>query len=484
MKFFIDQHGCAKNQVDGEEIAARLEDAGYEYVSSGEDADLIIVNTCGFIESAKRESIDATIAIKALWPDKKVLVAGCLAQRYPEALMDDMAEVDGVFGNADLSLVADSVGKTLAGDRRAIVPAQPATIGGNYYARKRFFDFPGVANVKVTEGCNNRCTYCAIPLIRGELRSRSIEDVMAECRNLIQSGVYEINLIGQDLGVYGWDLRPRDAADDEAGGGTGAGVSAEVGAGAGAEGKTDLPALLAALSSLEGEFRVRVLYIHPDHFPKDILKVMARDPRILPYFDLPFQHASEGILRAMNRTGSKRKYLDLVATIRAFLPESMIRCTFLVGFPGETEEDFSLLQAFQAEARLDWMGVFTYSREEGTPAYSMKGRVSKKTATMRKNLVESAQEVITSERLKRFVGAEVEVIAEESVEGSELSLCRAWMQAPEVDGLTVVKGALKPGERMRVKIVAVNGVDFEAEPALSVEPARPAKPIKASGAEA
>lgn len=468
VKFFIDQHGCAKNQVDGEEIAARLEDAGYEYVSSGEEADLIIVNTCGFIESAKRESIDATLAVKALWPDKKVLVAGCLAQRYPEALLDDMAEIDGIFGNADLSLVTQAVGKTMAGDREAIVPAPPAAISDDYYIRKRLFDFPGVAYVKVTEGCNNRCTYCAIPLIRGDLRSRNIADVKDECRNLIRSGIYEINLIGQDLGAYGWDL----AAKEDSGA------------------KTDLPALLAALSSLEGDFRIRVLYIHPDHFPKEIFKVMARDPRILPYFDLPFQHASEPILRAMNRTGSLRKYLDLVAMIRASLPESMIRCTFLVGFPGETEEDFKALQAFQSEARLDWMGVFTYSREEGTPAYSMKGRVSKKIAAERKKLVESAQEIITPERLRRFIGSEVEVIAEESVEGSELSLCRAWMQAPEVDGLTVVKGVLAPGQRARVKIVAVNGVDFEAElvgwarPAGLASPAGSAKPTAPAGADA
>jgi ribosomal protein S12 methylthiotransferase len=457
VKFFIDQHGCAKNQVDGEEIAARLEDAGYEYVASGEEADLIIVNTCGFIESAKRESIDATLAVKALWPDKKVLVAGCLAQRYPEALMDDMAEVDGVFGNADLSLVTEAVGKTMTGDREAIVPAQPKAISDGYYIRRRLFDFPGVAYVKVTEGCNNRCAYCAIPLIRGDLRSRSIADVRNECRNLIQSGIYEINLIGQDLGAYGWDLAARE----------------ENGA------KTDLPDLLEALSSLEGDFRIRVLYIHPDHFPKEIFKVMARDPRILPYFDLPFQHASEPILRAMNRTGSIRKYLDLVAMIRASLPESMIRCTFLVGFPGETEEDFKVLQAFQAEAKPDWMGVFAYSREEGTPAYSMKGRIGKKTAAERRKLVESAQETITPERLRRFIGSEVEVIAEESVEGSELSLCRAWMQAPEVDGFTVVKGFVAPGQRARVKIVAVNGVDFEAELA---EPARPAGSTGLTGA--
>ena len=442
MKFFIDQHGCAKNQVDGEEIAARLEDAGHVYVSTGEEADLVIVNTCGFIESAKRESIEAAMRIRSAWPQKKVLIAGCLAQRYPVELLGDMGEVDGVFGNADLSLVGKAVDSAMKGERLAIVPAQPGFIEGSYYRRRRLFDFPGAAHVKITEGCGNHCSYCAIPLIRGELRSRSVDDIARECRSLMENGVFEINLVGQDLGDYGRDLSPSGADGVEA----------------------DLPALLDALSRIEGSFRIRVLYIHPDHFPERILPIMARDPRILPYFDLPFQHASERILRAMNRSGSPGKYLDLIASIRSALPESMIRSTFLVGFPGESEEDFGILGDFQRKARLDWLGVFTYSREEGTPAYSMKGRVSKKTANARKGLVEEAQQDITGERLERFIGAEVEVLAEEPVEGAELTLGRAWMQAPDVDGLTVVKGTYSPGELVRAKIVAVNGVDFEAEP--------------------
>lgn len=456
MRFFIDQHGCAKNQVDGEEIAARLEEAGHEYVSSGRDADLIIVNTCGFIESAKRESIDAVIAIKNSWPGKKVLVAGCLAQRYPEALIADMAEADGIFGNADLSLAAEAAEATMKGRREAIAPLQPGTVAGRFYERKRLFGFPGTAHVKITEGCDNHCSYCAIPLIRGDLRSRGVDDIVAECRDLLAAGIFEINLIGQDLGAYGRDLPAKNPA------GRGA---------AGLGPKPDLTVLLGRLSALDGDFRIRVLYIHPDHFPMDILEVMKKDPRILPYFDLPFQHASTPILKAMNRGGTAEKYLDLVSTIRLALPESMIRSTFLVGFPGETEEDFQTLRAFQDQAKLDWLGVFAYSREEDTPAYSMKGRVSKKTASQRKAGIESAQEAITSERLKRFVGAEVEVLAEETIEGSDLTLARAWMQAPDVDGLTVVKACIAPGSRARVRIVAVNGVDFEAE--VPVAGARP-----------
>ena len=266
MKFYIDQHGCAKNQVDGEEIAARLEDGGHEYVSTAEAADLVIVNSCGFIESAKRESIEATIAIKSRWPGKKVLLAGCLAQRYPEELLGDMVEADGIFGNADLSLAEDAARRTFEGDREAIVPAQPDEIGRRYYSRRRLFDFPGSTYVKVTEGCDNFCTYCAIPLIRGRLRSRSVEDIVDECKALIGRGIREINLIGQDLGAYGCDRGSRVPAA--------AGGASNGGARPSSSQAPGLADLLAALSALEGDFRVRTLYIHPDHFPEGILEVM------------------------------------------------------------------------------------------------------------------------------------------------------------------------------------------------------------------
>ncbi len=445
MKFFIDQHGCAKNQVDGEEISARLEDMGHTYVPTGDEADLIIVNTCGFIESAKKESIDAAIGIKSLWPDKKVLLAGCLAQRYPEEILAEMAEVDGVFGNADLSLVGMAASLAMEGERSATAPRQPGSISEPYYSRTRLFEFPGSAHVKITEGCDNRCTYCAIPLIRGGLRSRDPDDIVRECRDLLSKGTYEINLIGQDLGSYGMDFRTR-----------------------GNNPAIDLPGLLERLSDIEGDFRIRILYIHPDHFPWRILEVMARDKRICPYFDIPFQHASERLLRAMNRRGSSAVYLDLVRRIRASLPESMIRSTFLVGFPGESGDDFALLRDFQDRAELDWLGAFAYSREEGTPAYSFGERVTKKTAHTRKKEIEDAQAAITDKRLRRFIGSTIRILAEEKVSGETLTLGRGWMQAPDVDGATVLNGDFAPGMVVSARIAAVHGVDFEADP---VDPA-------------
>ena len=433
--FYIDQHGCAKNQVDGEEISARLIDAGFSASASPEDADIIIVNTCGFIEEAKKESIAAIVDIKRRWPEKKVIAAGCLSQRYSDALFSDLPEADGVFGNGDLSLIPEAVEKIARGAGRILLTTpQQRVMPPTYYPRTTFFDFPGTAHIKITEGCSNHCSYCAIPLIRGELRSRRSEDVVAEARALIDKGIFELVLIGQDLGNYGKDIA----------------------------GRCMLPDLLTSLAGLRGNFRVRVLYIHPDHFPYEILPIIKEDSRFSPYFDLPFQHASTAVLRNMGRRGSAECYLELIGRIRAELPLSMIRSTFLVGFPGETEADFAALLDFQKAAQLDWLGTFSYSREENTPAYSMKYRVSKATAQKRKTLVEEMQVAITAERLRRFIGTKDHFIVEETFDHDELCIGRGWMQAPEVDGVTLIGAARKPGTIVEARITSVNGVDFGA----------------------
>jgi ribosomal protein S12 methylthiotransferase len=440
MRFWIDRHGCAKNDVDGEEIAARLEAAGHSFAAGPEEADLVIVNTCGFIQDAKKESIEAVVAIKAAYPGKRVLVAGCLAQRYAAELAADLPEADGIVGNADLGAVLAAAEATLAGERPVVVPEAAPSMGT--VRRNRRFDFPGTAHVKATEGCSNFCSFCAIPIIRGRLRSRPLDEVVAECLDLVAQGVSELVLIGQDLGSYG-----RESG-----------------------GPSLLPELLSALSAAEGAFRVRTLYIHPDNFPEAMLEAMADDPRLLPYFDLPFQHGSTRILKAMNRRGSPEAYLELVARIRSALPDAAIRSTFLLGFPGEGEEDFAQLREFQERARLDWVGSFAYSREEGTAAYGLRGRVPAKAVAARRAALEEAQERITRERLERFVGRELEVLVEEIIapgasEGEEeLSIGRAWNQAPEVDGLTVLRGRFAPGSLVRARVLALRGVDFDALP--------------------
>ncbi|TFG82800.1 MAG: 30S ribosomal protein S12 methylthiotransferase RimO [Spirochaetales bacterium] len=432
--FYIDNHGCAKNQVDAEEMATRLARDGWTEATEPGGAELVIVNSCGFIADAKKESLDAVMAIRNSYPDKRILLAGCLAQRYADALGAELAEADGIFGNGDLSLVTSAALAALEGRRQTLAPAlQPFAPE----RRDRFSGFPRMAYLKIAEGCSNRCAFCAIPLIRGGISSRDPDDVAAEFAELVSIGMYEICIIGQDLGSYGQDRAGRPL----------------------------LPELLDKISSISGDFRARMLYIHPDRFPRDILRACAKDPRILPYFDIPFQHASTPILKAMNRSGNADAYLGLLADIRGALPDATLRSTFLVGFPGETEEDFSELRRFQEAARLDWLGAFAYSREEDTPAYAMKNRVAKPLAQRRKKEIEEAQRSITEAALSRWVGTDQIALVEERIEGEDLAIARAAMNAPEVDGsVVIVGGDVAPGDVVPVRISAVRGVDLEAVP--------------------
>jgi ribosomal protein S12 methylthiotransferase len=288
---------------------------------------------------------------------------------------------------------------------------------------------PGSAYVKISEGCNNRCAFCAIPLIRGGLRRRDIPGIVEECKALLGRGVKELCLIGQDIGSYG-----------------------------------DLSALLEALSALKGDFWVRLLYIHPDNFPLPILEIIEKDARLLPYFDIPFQHGSAKILKAMNRRGNAGVYLDLIETIRGRLPNAVIRSTFMTGFPGETGEDFAALLDFQEKACLDWLGCFTYSREEDTPAFSMKTRVPKKTALERKGIIEERQIPITEKQMDRFTGQSFDALVEEKIEGEDgLYLGRLFCQAPEVDGSAVITSGrdLLPGDFVRGRVFARAGFDLD-----------------------
>jgi ribosomal protein S12 methylthiotransferase len=424
--FHIESLGCAKNQVDAEVMVAALERAGWTFAGEPEDAEVLIVNTCGFIDAARRESIETSLALRARFPESRLYLVGCLSERYPGELAAEMPEVDGFLGNRDPSRIVDLVeGRT---ERVAAAPA-PA---GPAPRRARLLSYPGSAYLKVAEGCANRCTYCAIPLIRGDLASRSRSDVVDEARGLAAAGTRELILIAQDLGSYGRD-----------------------------RGAAELPALLADLSALPGSFWIRLLYVHPDHFPLDILAIMRDDPRFLPYLDLPFQHASATILAAMGRKADPEANLRLVERIRAALPDVVLRSTFLVGFPGETDRDAEHLAAFQEQAALDWVGVFTYSREEGTRAHGLPGRVTRGVADARRAAVERRQVPITWRRLDRHLGAELDVLVEERVEGEELSLGRAYLQAPDVDGLTVVRAACAPGSMVRVRIERRNGFDLE-----------------------
>ena len=416
-------------------MISALESAGWR-LAPAEQAQVLIVNTCGFISSAKKESIETSLELKQRHPGTRVIMVGCLTERYGSGLAAQLPEIDGFLGNRDPSRIVELAE---SGDDRSTPAADlaeprpsPVEQPPREYERVHLLSYPGSAYVKVAEGCDNRCTYCAIPLIRGELASRPAAEVVTECRGLLDRGVRELILIAQDLGSYGKDL-----------GGPG------------------LAQLLRDLARLSGDFWVRLLYIHPDHFPAEILDLMSEDHRFLPYFDLPFQHASPGILGAMGRRRDAQKNVDLAWRIRERLPGAVIRTTFLVGFPGETGDDFDHLLAFQEEARPDWMGCFTYSREEDTEAYVMKGRVIAATARARKAELERRQVPITARALDAAVGRTLDVLIEERIQGEEMSLGRAYLQAPDVDGLVVVRRALAPGSRVPVMIERRNGVDLE-----------------------
>jgi len=428
--YYVDPFGCVKNQVDAENMMLRLDNAGWTAARDAADADLIIVNSCGFIESAKQESINAVLGWRNLYPGKKILLSGCLAQRYARELAQSLPEADGFFGVddiADIVVKAESLmGNTGQG---------PAAEEHYSPSSRPLLSLPGSAYVKISEGCDNRCTFCAIPLIRGPLRCRTVPDIVDECKGLLARGIKELCVIGQDIGSY-------------------------------RSGGAGLPELLNAIAELSGDFWVRLLYIHPDHFPLPILDTMEQDRRFLPYFDIPFQHASPNILSAMNRHGTAETYISLVETIRRRLPASVIRTTLLAGFPGETDADFAALLDFQKKLRPDWLGCFAYSREEGTPAYTMKGRVSKKIAARRKQEIEERQIPITENNMDRFVGQNLDVLLEEQFTGEDLWLGRLYCHAPEVDGAAVVVDATdcaepKAGDILSCRVVARRGFDLE-----------------------
>ncbi len=476
-KFFIDQHGCAKNQVDGELIISLLnKKEGYSQTFDPATADLIIVNSCGFIESAKTESLNAVISARQMYPKAKILLAGCLAERYANELKDSLTEADGFFGNGDLNQLYKVIDPLMNGERPLLTPPQIGVCGGD---RDLLLSFPGAAYVKITEGCNNHCSFCAIPIIRGELRSRKADEIISEIKKLISQGIYELNLIGQDLAAYGTGRNdnvfgkgrtslPCGTPGTEFGTQNENGESEESG----------LCTLLKMISNLEGTFRLRLLYIHPDHFNEDILPVIKADERILPYFDIPFQSGDTDVIHQMHRTGSRERYFELINKIRSYFPEAAIRTTFLAGFPGETDEQAKNTQTFLKEIRTDWSGCFPYSKEENTPAATFKKPVPKKVSQARANSLVEIQSEITREKLSERCGKDYDVLVEEVLaENPEspdegIAIGRAWFQAPEVDGSIVINydrsiaeenNAVKTGRLVRVHVYSSGDVDLNGE---------------------
>lgn len=430
---YIENLGCAKNQVDAEIMGARLQEAGWNWVDDPASAALILVNTCGFIEPAQEESINTALALLAEHPRTPVALAGCLAQRFSEELAEGMPELAGVFGNREPDRVVEFVQRLQNGPVNPVVWLPPGDENLAEPRRGRLLSHPGSTFLKVAEGCNHRCSFCAIPSIRGDQRIRSVESLVTEFRELWQRGIFEFNLVAQDLAAW--------------------------------NGEGGLMALLRRLLQEPGEFWLRPLYLYPDQFPLEIVDLSLADHRLLPYFDLSFQHASPEILRRMGRPGDAGRYLDLVESIRAINPDTVLRSSFIVGFPGETAGHLEELRAFLRDASLEWVGVFEFSPQAGTPAGVLKkGVVSPREKKRRRSALEELQQPIVEQRLARFVGRVVPVLLEEPIQGTTITLGRSRMQAPDVDGLVVVHdtdGCL-PGTVIHAEITAVSGVDLQA----------------------
>ena len=425
--------GCPKNQLDAEVMLYELVMAGYELTADETEADVVIINTCGFIESAKQEAIDNILDIAWLKENrdlKGLIVTGCLAERYRNAILDEFPEVDAVLGVGSIHNIVEAVGKVLNGEKyTSFEDKNCVRLGGD-----RVLTTPEyAAYLKIAEGCDNRCTYCAIPSIRGKFRSRPMEDIIAEAKDLESLGVKELTLIAQDTTKYGQDLY----------------------------GEYKLASLLHKLTEETNIEWFRILYCYPDKITDELIAEMRDNDRVCKYIDLPMQHIADGVLKKMNRHGGSALIREVVAKLRKEIPGIVIRTTFIVGFPGETDEDFAELCEFVNEQKFEHVGVFTYSREEGTPAYKME-QIEEQIKLDRYDILMRDQLVINEENNEKKVGTTIKVLCEGFDPVGETYYGRSEADAPDIDGkiyFTGRKGIL-PGTFVDVLIDEVVEYDL------------------------
>jgi ribosomal protein S12 methylthiotransferase RimO len=432
--------GCARNDVDADELEARLVADGIPVLDDADDVDVLLVNTCGFVASAKKDSIDAILA--AADTGARVMVTGCLAERYGQELAESLPEAAAVLSFDDYTDIADRVRRVAAGesleahvpsDRRRLLPIAPAERGGSESAPghaglRRAVTGP-VMSVKLASGCDRRCTFCAIPSFRGSFVSRRPEQVMGEVVDLVEAGVREVVLVSENSTSYGKDLGDIRM----------------------------LEGLLPALARVPGILRLRVNYLQPAEMRPGLVDVIAGTPGVAPYFDLSFQHASARVLRRMRRFGGTEDFLGLLESIRARDPRAGVRTNVIVGFPGETEEDLDELAAFLEAARLDAVGVFGYSDEEGTEATALDGHLPEEEVERRAARIAQLVDELMLERAQERIGEEVELLVEEP------GLARAAHQGPD-DAATLIDASYAVGEVVRTTVIDVDGFDLVAGP--------------------
>jgi ribosomal protein S12 methylthiotransferase len=428
-RFHVETLGCPKNAVDSDKVIASLLADGMRRADSAEDADLVVVNTCAFIEAARQESIDVALALSdGRKPGARLVVTGCMAERYGEELAAALPEADAVVGFADEGALVDVVmrGRRPAGVRDLLELPRPAPSAPWAY-------------VKVAEGCDRACAFCAIPSFRGKQRSRSPESIETEVRGLVEQGVAEIVLVAQDLAWYG-----RDAGEPGS-----------------------LAPLLRRLDPLRahGLARVRLLYLYPSEVKDPLVSTMLELESVVPYFDLSLQHAAPGLLRSMKRWGSAERFTEIIGGIRAAAPDAAFRSSFIVGFPGETETDHEELLGFLDGVRLDWAGFFAFSREDGTAAANLDGGIADSLVTERLRECSEAQEPITAAARSALVGSEIDVLIDGVDDGDLVG--RTHREAPEIDGVVRLIGGgelfARPGAIVRATVCGVEGPDLDAK---------------------
>lgn len=429
--------GCEKNLVDSEIMSGLIHERGYQLVAEKEEATIIIVNTCGFIDAAKEESVNTILDMAELKETanlKALIVSGCLTQRYKKELMNEMPEIDGIVGTGDFDKINDIIDEALAG-KKPILVGNPVF---NYEKKlpRRLTTPRYTAYVKIAEGCDNACTFCSIPIMRGKFRSRSVESVLEEVKQLAAQGVKEISLIAQDSTNYGTDLYDTFM----------------------------LPTLMNRVSEVPGIEWVRLHYAYPGFFTDELIETIASNPKICKYIDMPLQHSEDSILKRMRRPGRQRDARELIRKIRDRIPGVSLRTSIIVGFPGETDEDFENLKAFIREVQFDRLGVFTYSKEEDTPASRLPDQVADDVKEYRANVLMEIQREISNERNSSRIGQVIDVLIEKYDGRNDVYVGRSQFDAPEIDGEVFARGAdLRIGEIAKVRVTHSFEFDLSGE---------------------
>jgi ribosomal protein S12 methylthiotransferase RimO len=440
--------GCSRNEVDSEELAGRLAADGWTLVDDVESAEVALVNTCGFIESAKKDSIDALLeanSLKGHGQTRAVVAVGCMAERYGNELAEALPDTDAILSFDDYQDISARLQSIVAGnshtphiprDRRALLPIAPAdraeTRESAEFSRKRLGDAPW-APLKIASGCDRRCSFCAIPYFRGSFISRRPHEILDEARWLVANGVTELFLVSENTTSYGKDLGDLQLMEK----------------------------MLPEIASIEGVERVRLSYLQPAEMRPTLIQAMIATPKTVPYFDLSFQHSSPSVLRRMRRFGDNEKFLHLINQIRVLSPEAGIRSNFIVGFPGETQEDFDELARFITQAKLDAVGIFGYSDEDNTEALKIDGKIDQEVIAQRVETLSSLADEMVSLRAQARIGETVRVL----IEDAELQEGRAAHQGPEVDGSTTFIGTdFKVGQYVDAVVIDSMGADLVAKP--------------------